>query len=68
MTPEVQKDVRELIRRTQDLQNKALENKITADALAESLPDVAEKYRLSSTHYTDGAKLCADKVSKLIKQ
>lgn len=67
MTTETQNEVRGLIQRTQDLQQKALDNKATADKLADTLPDVAEKFRLASRHYTDGAKLCAAKVSKIIK-
>ena len=67
MTEETKKKVRELIQREADMHKIALEYKATSQTLDADFHEVAEEYRLSAQHFADGAKLCAERVSSLIK-
>ena len=67
MTEETKRKVREIIQREADMHRLALEYKATSQTLDADFHEVAEKYRLASQHFADGAKLCAERASSLIK-
>ena len=67
MTEQKKQTIRELIQRGRDLHTAAMEHKATSETLDATFHEIAEKYRLAAQHFADGAKLCSDEVSRLIK-
>lgn len=67
MTNETKREITALIQRESELQKAALTYRCEASAIDAAMHPIAEKYRLAAQHFADGAKLCADRITDLIK-